>query len=379
MKVRTKRNPLRRLAVAAATLLVVSLPALAAGARLDAPAGSEEVERVRAVLLASPEEGRAPGSIPARWFFKTTLPERVFELGPRSLDHEPERTQAITFARFVALLGVLLVSCCLFLVLASTRGHSAAWLACMTLAALPPIAIEGAILRPEIPATVASLLALAVLLAGLVLDRPWGVVPAMTRVAVMASLIVASGALCGLAAAFLPQPWWLVMIPSAMLMLTTASLTIFLARKLRRRGGDIPVLALGRRMAFWLVAMLVWPALCAALLIVGYEPGTPALSQSHSEVVCWPQTWVARAPLLVLAGLGTLRLLGESGRRVVRGARLGPETVFLVFAAVVFAHQVRVGVGYDAMLAAVALAVLVGEGAAGFVQAGIVGLAARRS
>ena len=361
----------------AATLLIVLLPALAAGARIDAPAGAEEIARVRTVLTATPAQGREPGSIPARWFFLATLPERVRDLGPQSLDHEPERTQALTFARFVALLGILLVSCCLFLLLASTRGQSVAWLACAAFAALPPVAIEGAIVRPEIPASAASLLATAVLLAGLVLDRPLGMVPAMTRFAVMATLIVASGTLCGLAVAFLPQPWWIVMVPSVMLLLTTASLTFFLARLLRRRGGDVPILALGRRLLFWLVAMLVWPALCAALLLVGYEPGTPPISQSHSAVDFWPLSWFARILLGILAGLGLLRLLVEVAARFAHGARLGSESVLMIFVGVLFAQRAHAGAGYDALLAAVALAIVVGEGGNGLLRAGIVALAKR--
>lgn len=368
----------RRLSVLAVTLLFVLLPALAAGARLDAPARSEEIARVRTVLAATPADGREPGSIPARWFFVATLPAWVRDLDPRTLDQEPQRTQAVTFARFVALLGVLLISCCLYLLLASTRGQGVGVLACTALAMLPPVAVEGAILRPEIPATAASLLAISVLLAALVLDRPLRMVPAMTRIAVMATLIVASGTLCGLASAFLPQPWWIIMVPSAMLLLTTAALTFFVVKVLRRRGGDVPALALGRRMLFWFGAMLVWPALCAAFLLLGYEPGTPALSQSASEVAFWPASWLARAPLLALAALGVVRLLGDFLRKFASGARLGSESVLLVFVAVLFAQRLRLGTGYDALLTAVAFAIAVGEGGMGVVRASVVALTQRR-
>ena len=367
---------LRRITSLSITLLVVLLPALVAGIGIDRPARGEEQKRIRAVLALSPDEGREPGSIPGRWFFRTTLPERLVELGPKSLDQEPERTQAVTYARFVGLLGMLLISCALYLTLASSRGQAVALLACIALATLPAVSVEGVVLRPEIPAAGTTLLALAVILAAQVLDRPLGRIADSTRHAIMAALAVGSGALVGLAAAFLPQAWYVARVPAIVLFLTTASLTILVPRLLRR-GREVPLLAIGRRLVFWLATMLAWPAMCVLVLLVGYEGGTPGLSFSASEVGLMPAGTVGTVLAMALAVLGAASWIRTAGRQISLGARLTSTTVLMVYVVVELVQRSTCRPGDDALLSTVALAMPIGEGAAIVMRALIRAVAGR--
>ena len=360
----THRLP-RRLALLGFTLLVLFLPALAAGAAMDREPGAEELARIRAVLARTPAEGALPGSLPGKHFFPLTLWALAPDEALQALERGgPGRQEVVTRARFVGVLTHFLLAAFVYLALAPGRGRLVGLLAAGTLAALPPIALEGYVLRPEVPAAAASMLAVALLLAAMAVERPLRSLPELTRWSVRLAHFCAAGLLCGLAAAFHPRAGILALLPTALLSLQTLGLIVAFPRVFRRHPATlIPIRAIGQRTLPWIAAMLLWLWLCAIVIMIGYEPGTGALAPSASAVGVLPQNWLLRAPLLALAAFGVLRWVGAAGRRLTRGQRVGSEAVLLIFGALLVGQHARAGHG-DAMLAAVPVAIAVAEGIA---------------
>jgi hypothetical protein len=106
-------------------------------------------------------------------------------------------------------------------------------------------------------------------------------------------------------------------------------------------------------------------ALLVAWLVLELAAVDPAgLPPTVSAVGLLPASPWARLPLLLLAGLGALRLLLRSGRRLGRFGRLGADALLALYCAVMLLQRALRDPLDDALPATVPMAVLLTEGVA---------------
>ena len=338
----------RGLAGAALTLLCVLLPALVGGIRIDAPARPGETERLVAAMQAT--DSRAPGSRPAHLYYTAALPaERD--------DTEPDLARA----RLASVGGLFVISGLLYMLLTLARRRSTGLLACLSLAALPPVWADGAVLRPEVPAAVFGGLAM-VLLAGF----PRQAAPRRGRRAAVSgwgaalAAMAAIGACIGLAAACVPASALLLLVPGGAMLLVVGALGLAAPRVLRRLPlPSVPVVAMQRRLLPWVLLSVV--NLVMALLILDrYVVGE--VDPTVAEGGLLPDSWLAAAPLLVLAALGGGRLLLGVALRFDRSRKVSPDVLILLYVGVLLGQRVLGDRSTDALMAAPAFSILIAEG-----------------
>jgi hypothetical protein len=347
---------LRPLVALVVIALFVMLPALVAGAGIDAPVQQAERDR-----LAVPE-GTAR-SIPAELFYRATLPDTP---DLRVTD------RVVAQARLAPVLALAGIGLLLYVLLALGRARLTGLLACAVLALLPPVADEGFLLRPEPAAVLAGLLGVVLLAAMATV----GIRPG-TRVRTQLPFLFAASVAFGIAAAILPAAGLFLLVPLGAFELSVLLAGTRLRRLLRRAPLEqLPWRAWHRRHVPWLLA--VAGALLATWLFMSrYIVGPVAdLQPSAAAVTMAPPAWYLRVPLLLLALLGALRLLLATGRQLSLHRRITPPMVLLLFVATQLARDLLRAEGLDQLGGAIALAVLVAEGAGLLLWLGL-GLALR--
>lgn len=329
-------------------LLFVLLPALSAGAGIEGPARPGEIERLAAAVRA---RDALESGADLMWIglFGGTSPA------------EPDLTQRLPLARLAAPLAILVLSGLTWTTLPLARGRFVAALACVALAALPPVRCDGHVLRPELAVSVFGALGL-LLLVGL---------PQRLRAArretpgrawtVNLLLGLAVGTAIGLAVA--AGPTYGVLLFVAPLVAGIGALRdgrAFLRVVRRFRGLVLPFRAVTLR-----TLPYVWPAFasfCAALLFLSGSRSIPA---TMGDQPLLPDSFLAGFPLLLLAVIGAARMATRVAVDIARRRRVEGRTVVAISTAVLIGHRLVRGTAVDALPAAAGLSVLCAEG--GFV------------
>ena len=346
---RTRRPVRRQIAGAVVLLLAIAMPVLLAFTRIDAPATPHELRRVEAAMF--PE--RSGLSEAARMFYGATIPESALQSWPRD-------RQAITVgARLTGMLALFAISALVYLLLAQVRGRVTGVVGSLSLAALPPVAATGYLLRPETGATMFGMLGV-VLFVGLpaMLQRRRGLAALISQ----GCLISVVGVLFGLAMAIHNQAWIYLGIPALALLLSVLSLVFLWPRAIRGRPfGHWPFRAAARRYGPWMCGVLICSAM--ALLVLTQAGGNPDMSTrppAEGRGVLPGGWW---APVFWgVAGVGALRMGYGVSLRIQRLRRVRPDTVLFVFVAVMMMQYAMGDPGFDRLPAAVAMACLLGEG-----------------
>ena len=345
---------LLRPAVAAATLLIVLLPALVVSQHLGAPPHPGERERVvRAV--ATPSAPVVDGEV-ARSFYRSALRDIAIAADDPASPWLPRARLAQVFGVFA--LGGLLYTAVL---LAGDRLRAV--LACAWLAVLPPVLGEGHVLRAETPAALFGWLGLAVLL-GLVSAERHGRGAAWRGCVIGVCALTANG----LAVAALPTFGVALLAPGVVLTLAALQLLARGVRIVRRRGlGPLPFAACNRRLLPWTALVLATPVVALGTMLAaapgpvraGDEAGAALAAGSNVGLLPAAAPWhVVVWALLLLGALGGVFRIGtEFGRR----GRVTATVVLWVGVALMLAGA-RQSPPVDALPAAPAAAVVLGEG-----------------
>ena len=338
---------LRPVTSACLLLLFLVLPSLVAGVHIDAPARPGEMRRVEEAL--DPELRSTSGPV-ARMYYGLT--------SPAELDGG---VQVLVLARRAHLLGILGLTCLLYLSLSLVRSRGIAVLACLALAVLPPISGDGYVLRPETPAALFGSLAV-LLLQGLPQSSRSGPRPWPLRVLSQLALMSAVGVALGLAVNALNTYTVYLLLPSAMLLLAVLLLGLRFGRLVKRRGLDrFPARSFALRLLPWVGTAFFTLVFCWMLSSGLGPPGVPQPG-TVTETGLLPEATAVRLPLLALACMGAAALVLRTGVDVGRTARLSSASVLLVYVAILLVARLLHGSGADSLPAAPALAVLVAEG-----------------
>ncbi len=345
-----------RAGAASFVLLCVLLPALVAGLRLDAPATAGELRRLEAAF--------APGSAPARSDVADLFYLAAVDAGSRSLPAAAtEQAALVGAARLAQIAFVGALSGLVYLSALLARGRIAAALACICLAILPPIAHEGHVLRPETPAAVLALLGV-LLLQCLARSGRSGRGPLrLAAAAESGGLCLAASLAAALSLAVLPTDSVLLLVPGGVLCVIAAQLGWRTTAVLRRRGPwRVPMYALNRRLAPWTAATLLAPVAAAWVVHVAVHGSPGDLAPTVAGAPLVPDA-VVGAAVIVLLAIGVGAAILRVGTRLGRRERAGPELVLFVYVGVLLTFQATVQPGLDALRAAPAVAIAVGEGA----------------
>ena len=349
----------RPLVLAVATLSIIGLPALVAGAGLDAPVGADEIARVSAAL-ADPQ-GREHG--PASLFYCAILPGE-FAAEVRTL---------IPRARLACVAATFVITALLYLTLALVRSRATGLLGCCALALAPPIAEFGYLLRPEYPVTVFCMLGV-ILLAGMP-----GLLARRRRSALRHSiaicvLIAAVAGFCALTVGTCPSYGVVLLVPGGCMLLAIVLAMLRFGSTLRRRGVALaPFWGVTRRSLPWFVA--AFAAMSVSSLVLA-QIDAPPMASATGAGLCGSH-WYVAWPLGFCAVVGGLVWLLRIGFGLGRRRHVDAEAVLFVFVAVMILQRFRVDASTDALPAAPAMAALVAFGVRFGLQ-WIVGLWRRR-
>lgn len=346
----------RRLTSFCLVVSCVLLPVLLAFVRVDLAPTPGELQRLGEALSAG-----APDNLLLRAYYTFMLD------GDSVAQFAKEPAAVVVRARFVGLLALLVAVACTYLMLSMVRGRATGLAACLALACLPPVAVEGVVLRPEQPASMfGALAALLIVIYPLMRQQP----RSLSRLGAEGSLQLVVGIVIGLAATAQLQAMVLLTIPCLAMFLAVFSLGVTLRRAVR--GVPVshwPLRAAARRYAPWMVMVLVSSML--TVLVVAEKEGTIVPAASSSMVGLLPESWWQRGPLLGLAVVGGLRLLLGAGLRLGRLRRVRPDTLLLLFVAVLLGQYHLLDPGVDRLPSSFALACLVGDGAMSLLVLGI--------
>ncbi|MGE0145523.1 MAG: hypothetical protein AB7I19_00500 [Planctomycetota bacterium] len=332
---------MRGLAVAVVTLCVVLLPALVAGWRLDAAPRAGEIERLSAALDAVARAQPGPDQL---WTAATA--------------RTPVDAASLPAARIAALLAIFAQSALLFLAVAVARGRLIAAIACVAFATLPPIAVDGAILRPELAFGVFGTLALALLTQ---LPERQRTLRSRSRAIAWGWLsvhVLAVGIAVGLGIASGPSYGALLLWPMACLISVVVRHGRALLRAIRRfRGLVLPFRSVTLRLLPW--AGVTMTALLAAAALLSQDRRLVA-TEGLAPLI--PASTIGGLAMLALALLGGLRFTRRFLIDRLRGRWLDARGVLWIYcAAVLILHALRSRV-LDSLPAAPAIAILIGEG-----------------
>ena len=331
------------------------LPALVAGARIDQPATAVEHGRLREAVVSA-EAPRQPATLAARLLYGATAGNDV----AAATERYPAGTLAR--ARLAMVVATLLVSGLVYLLMSACRGGLTAMFTCLALAGFPAVLDEGYLLRPEPLAAVFVLLGCALLAAfSFVVVARIGR-RRVQRVLSLAVLMLSPGIAFGIAAAALSSASVFLLVPAGMVTLAWAVQTWSWVRVLRRRRLVKRLLApLACRSWPWFGLAAVGMASTPLVLFVLTRQGVIATQPSPSAFTLLPASVLRAAPLLLLMGLGCVRLVMESGIHL-NSRRVHPSLVVVLFTALALMQYSRGGSGTCALLPATAAAMLVGEG-----------------
>jgi hypothetical protein len=351
-------SPARKLlrpAVAAATLLLVLLPALVVSQHLGAPPHPGERERIVRAIAAAPSERVVDGEV-ARSFYRSALRSV-------SIDASDAASPWLPRARLAQVLGVFGLTGLLYTAVLLAGDRLRALLACAWLTALPPVLTEGHVLRAETPAALFGWLGLAVLL---------GLVPSARRGrgALGRGFFIGGCALTanGLAVAALPTFGVALLAPGVVLTLAALQLLARSVRIVRRRGiGRLPYAACNRRLLPWTALSLATPLVALGTMLVAAPGPVPegadgsAWLAAGSDIGLLPAAAPWRTLLWALLVLGALGGVFRIGTEFGRRGRVTATVVLWVGVALMLAGA-RQSPPVDALPAAPAAAVVLGEG-----------------
>ncbi|MCC6671810.1 MAG: hypothetical protein IT458_12160 [Planctomycetes bacterium] len=335
-------------------LLLGILPALIAGRNVDAAAAPGEVERLHAAV-----SGGAAGA--GAWVDAAT--RFAFALAPA--DDLAARLQrdlpGLRVVQVVVLAGAGLL---LLVFVAVARGALRAALTILAFAALPCVAAEGHVVRPEVPGLVGALLAAGLLATLARHSAPAVRGPLPAQLARAALLAAGAGLACGTAAAFVPAYALGALVPGLALLLVVVALARALWRiQARRPPAATKGQVLVRRVGPWLLATLGVLWLVAFVLRANAAGAAEPAGGSPSTLGLLPAPLPARLAFGLLLGLGALRVVRETGARLWSAGRLDAGGVLLLHAGLFLLLQGVRAPGLDATAAAPWCAWLAAEGA----------------
>jgi hypothetical protein len=346
----------RRLASFSLTVLVIVLPALAGARGLEQPVRASERASVR--LALDDERGRSPVTLWWRIWLPAPLLAEAADRGADAIP-DPDLDEVVPGVRLGNLLLLFVISGACFGAVALTRGRVAAAAACITLAFLPPIAIEGHFVRPEPVGLAFAALALVVLL-GLpphlrLRGSPVVVLGFGLTTATLIAFAIASTPFYG-------SYFWL---PGGSLLGAAIPLTLRWGRPMARGRYLRPPPGHGfaKRLLPWLLPSLA--SLPLAFWALGSAGAVArAMHPAPAEVSALPASIVAASATVLLAAFGgaflTLRVLHD----MLRERRTTRAVVFAAFVVPLLVRGVRADAGFDMLPTALALAMVCGFGVA---------------
>lgn len=328
-------------------LLAVVLPALAAGASLDAEVEPGEWERLQAAVSANRPT-----------FAEMFLGWNAMPVADSATVGAEEVARHVGEARLAQVFGLLACSMLGYMVCMLANGRASALLATLCFCALPPIATDGHVLRAETAVVMLQLLALLLVQLLAMAQLP---AAATIRRASGVALGATAAACVGLAVASMPTMGGVLLFPSGLAILAAILVGQRLWRALRRRSVAVwPARAATRRL--WPFAWFAMLSLLASamLLVESRRPvGAGPVPQSGSLL---PDAMPLAVSLVALAGLGATRTLVRAGRRLGLRGRIGPDAALLAYAAAALVHRGIHGAESDALVAALPFAWLLAEG-----------------
>ena len=367
------RSPLRSANIAAAccSLLVLLLPSLVVFVSVGTPAQPDELARLQRIVEQRPD-ARCIDTSGSRMFHSAAIPEVTWPVA-----QEAQRALVVR-ARLMQVLGITGLAFLTYLSVLLARGRLQALLACGLIAALPPVAHAGYILRPETLATLFALLSLVLLQ---VASRP---APRHRSRRPRRSMMVGGGLmLCasisaGMACEALPSVGATLLVPAVVLLAGTLQLAGRGIRGFRRRALiGTPIRSLNRRLIPWTATALVTPAITWWLLNNSLTVSVDDLAVTERASSLLPASPLGYAVSVAMLAAGLIVGVLRVGIRFGRGARIGPDLILLVFCAV-FLITSLTGEGLaDPLPILPAMAILLSEGLRALLVLAL-GLLARR-
>lgn len=328
-------------------LLAVVLPALAAGASLDAVVEPGEWERLQAAV-----------SVSRPTFAEMFLGWNAGPAADTATIGSDQVALRVGEARLAQMFGLLACSMLGYLVCMLANGRASALLATLFSCALPPIATDGHVLRAETPVVMLQLLALL-----LVQLLAMAQLPSAARIRRASGFALgATAAACvGLAVASMPTMGGVLLFPSGLAILAAAMVGQRLWRALRRRSVAVwPTRAATRRL--WPFAWFAMLSLLASAILLAESRRPVGAGPVPQDGSLLPESMPIAALLVALAGLGAARALLRAGRRLGIRGRVGPDAALLTYAAAALVHRGVHGAQSDGLVAALPLAWLLAEG-----------------
>ena len=344
-----------RVAVHCATLLVVTLPAMVAGAQLAAPPGPFEPGLVEHALLPAAEAGARSEVVTA--FVQSVIGE------PRWPVEESARLALLLQARLAQVIGLWLLSGLLYGCVLLASGRVQALLACVCLALFPSVCRDGPVLRPETPAVVLAMFAILLLQCLTRAPRDGRQLAAWSHWLRLFALAMCAMVANALAAAALPSRGEVLLVPGLVLTLAALQMGVRGLRIRRRRSLlAVPLPAINRRLLPWTAMAVLTPGVACWLLTRAVVGSTEALVPTLGMHDWLPEPLALQIATIALMVFGGFVAVVRIGMRFGRASRLGPDLVLLVAAAVALAVSVTEPAGQDGLPAALPTAVLCSEG-----------------
>lgn len=313
---------LPRLATAAATLLLVLLPAMVAGARLAAPPAPGELERLHAAL-ATTDAAAGPVPVARSEVARAFLRSMALLVPASTVKNETELLARARLAQVLVLGGL---GCALYTVALLAGDRLRALLACAWFAMLPPVVDDGHVLRPEAPAVLFVWLGLAVLVGLAGVRRP--------RLGLFRREVLTAGCvgIClGLGVATQPTLGLLLLVPGVVMTLLAARLCWRVGSVVRRRGLlHLPYAAANRRLLPWIGTALLTPTVALLLLQVVVVGPSEGLLPTASGAGLLPAGQPWRGMLLALLWLGGLGGVFRLGTALSQRSALAPSLVLWI-------------------------------------------------
>ena len=339
----------RRILSAVVSLLAVLLPALAAGSGIDAAPRASEVT----LLGVAADDPNGLDGGPASLFARAML-------DPDAAADPSLLPDAVPAARLSSMLAIFACSGLLYVAVALSRGRAVAMLSCIGLALLPPVALEGSILRAELPCTVFGLLALLMLIG---LPEALRARRRRRRIHAAASLVAIGLAVAiadALAVATMPHYGVYLLVPAGCLLLVVGGETSRFFAVLRRfRLLVLPFRAFTRRLWPWVVPPLAGILFSLWLLRSTSGPELP----TRMQFGLLPESWPLLAIVVSLAVVGLVVRGVALLTDLLRGRSVTAATVLAVHGTVLLGQRFGMSATDDALPAAPALALWIGEGA----------------
>ncbi len=338
-------------------VLVLLLPVLVAARGLAAPPRADELARLERAL--APATARGVDSVLAQRFYRASA--GAADVMPATA---AARQQLVTRARvgqLAALAGVALLA---YLVTALARGRLPAVLACAAIALLPPVAVDGHVLRAETPAALFAAFAVLSMQCLAAARRGSTVRSARAHGRATWGFALCAVLATALSVATLPTSAGVLLVPGVVLTVGAVQLLLRTLRIARRRGVPrVPLRAGNARLLPW-TAMALGGMTVTLWLLLRPEGGPPvAVDATYGDTGLLPAGGVAAAATLAVLVLGGLSLAVRAGARLRRTGRIGADLVLLAYCAIGFGGALASEPGADRLPLAVPAAVLLAEGA----------------